>query len=289
MSTFLILKPEDKYALTIHADAVALKNKAIAGLDAITVIETPEQLQAAALALSTAAGVVKTMEMTRAEVKAPILDAGKRIDAMAKEFSQPVEAKIQTVRKMVSDHHTKEAARVKAERDAEIARQEAAEKARLAEEARIEKERQAREKAEAERIEVERKAAEAQAQTPTSEESADPLAALRQISEDGERQAEEVRQQEVETARLNQLEADRLSEKSRLAAVPVAPAKVAGIAPRSVWKFEVTDLNALYAAKPQFCELDWKQGMINNAIRDGLRECPGLRIYSEIETHVRSR
>jgi hypothetical protein len=70
--------------------------------------------------------------------------------------------------------------------------------------------------------------------------------------------------------------------------VKIQPTKVAGIAPRAVWKFEVEDIKAVYAARPDLCSLSILPAQVNCRIREGLRECPGLRIYEETVTHVRS-
>lgn len=66
-----------------------------------------------------------------------------------------------------------------------------------------------------------------------------------------------------------------------------APAKLAGSMTRRPWKFKVTNLSDLYKARPELCTLSESPSAINAAIRDGLRECPGLEIFQDVEVGVR--
>jgi hypothetical protein len=285
MSTFLILKPEEKYALSIVPEAMEQKRKALADIESITAVTTVDQLQVAALALSTAAGVVKAMETTRTLVKAPILDAGKRIDAMAREFSAPIEAKMAPLRKMVSDFHAAEAARVQRENEERERKEHEAERARLAQESRILQERQDREKKEAEEAaarEVRSKA------IPAPSEPEDPFAGLRAIGDEEERTEQSRQATETENARLAQLEADRLASQTQLAK-PLMPSKATGVSSRKVWKYEVVDLELFHREYPNMCTLEVMPSKLNYAIAMGLRDCPGLRIYEEVETKVRAK
>lgn len=294
MSTLLVLKPAEDFALSITADAVKLKSDAIASLEAISSVNSAEELQKAAQALSSAAGVVKAMEEARVAVKAPVLSAGKRIDAMATEYKDPVEAKIAVVRKMVSDHHSREAAKIEAARKADEARQAELERIRLAEEARLERERQVELKAEADRAEAQRKADLAE-QAKLAKKQDDAMSKLRLASAQAEAEEREAmrlaaaaEQEKAHQARMAQLEADRISEASKLAMVPSAPAKVSGIASRKVWKYTISSSSLAYAEHPEFFTLVESKAGINAAIANGLRECPGLHIFEETVTSVRA-
>ena len=65
------------------------------------------------------------------------------------------------------------------------------------------------------------------------------------------------------------------------------PPKPSGLVVREVWQFEVLDIRALYAARPELVKLDVKTADINGAINRGERNIPGLRIWSETVAGVR--
>jgi hypothetical protein len=293
MSALLTLQPGEQYRLTIQPKAVELKTIALSELATLTTINSQEDQARAADILSRSAGIVKQMETSRVDVKAPVLDAAKRIDAQAKEFSSPIEAEMARAKKLVSDYADKERRRIDEENrriEEERRRQAAeAERARIAEERRIQCERAVRERED--RLRRESEAAEEAARIAATQEKEDPLAALRQSAAEAaeqERQEAERLRREEEERRLANLEAARLSQES-LPAVPIRTTKIAGIAPRVVWKFEVLDLKQVYAARPDLCALAISPAQVDCRIREGLRECPGLRIYEETVTHVRAR
>lgn len=66
-----------------------------------------------------------------------------------------------------------------------------------------------------------------------------------------------------------------------------APAKLSGSMTRRPWKYEVTSMTELYKARPELCRLDEVPSLVNAAIAGGLRECPGLRIYQDVQVGVR--
>ncbi len=59
--------------------------------------------------------------------------------------------------------------------------------------------------------------------------------------------------------------------------------KPAGVRSRSVWRFEVYDLPSVLKCRPDFVELSPRVRVINDALSAGMRECPGLRIWEEME------
>lgn len=71
------------------------------------------------------------------------------------------------------------------------------------------------------------------------------------------------------------------------AAIPVAPAKSEGQIVKRVWKFEVVDVWKLTRSCPGFVEPVPRKREINEAIANGMRDIPGLRIWEEVETGVR--
>jgi hypothetical protein len=315
VSELLQLKAEPGFPVTITGEAITLKNNAVMALGDITSVSTVAEQTKAAEALAGAARVTKAMEAARVAVKAPILEAGAKIDTMAKDYSGPVTTEITRVRAMVNKFAADEAARVAeenrlAEEKARLEREaferkqreeaEAAERLRQAEAAEL---RRQQDEAEARRQEEARVAREAAAAAEKATEDADGLAELRataaaEEAKELERQQEAEREQE--TQRLQDIkdrrtqdearqEAERLSHQSQLVAKPQTVAKVAGIAPRKVWKFDVVSYSELYAAHPELCEISVITSAVNAAIKAGLRECPGLVITEEVQTHIRTR
>ena len=83
-------------------------------------IESVTDLDVAASALTQLASIVRSVESSRKDVKGPVLDVGKRIDAVAKLYVEPLEAEKRRLEGIVGTYQ--EAQRRKAER----VRQEAA-------------------------------------------------------------------------------------------------------------------------------------------------------------------
>ena len=89
---------------------------------------------------------------------------------------------------------------------------------------------------------------------------------------------------EAERQRLAQLAIQQSQVQQSVARAQVKPA---GLVVREVWKFEVLDIRHLVASNPALVRFEPNTAAINEAIRNGLRTCPGLRIYSETVTGVR--
>lgn len=101
---------------------------------------------------------------------------------------------------------------------------------------------------------------------------------------------QDARKAETEAQRAEQLklaEALQAQAKAAQAAVVAAPPKPAGVPSRKVWRFTVTDIRALYASKPELCEVTHSQSRINAAIAGGMRECAGLSIFEDTQINAR--
>lgn len=85
----------------------------------VKAIASVADLDAAALALTTIKSLVKALEDSRKEVKAPVLEVGRRIDAAAKEYLEPLEVEGKRLSVLVGSYQ--EAQRKKAEREREEA------------------------------------------------------------------------------------------------------------------------------------------------------------------------
>jgi hypothetical protein len=118
-----------------------------------------------------------------------------------------------------------------------------------------------------------------------------------------EAQAEEQRRLEAQAERarspakkLEILQKQEASEEklketlvsTTMAEKAVVPSRSAGMVVRKQWKFEVTDIEALFKEKPFAVSLQPNAGIIRGLIAGGLRECPGLRIFEETSTSVRA-
>lgn len=85
----------------------------------IKAIGTVADLDAAAAALTKIKSLTRTVEDSRKEVKAPVLEVGKRIDSTAKDYLAPLEAEAKRLSVIVGAYQ--EAARRKAEKEREEA------------------------------------------------------------------------------------------------------------------------------------------------------------------------
>lgn len=195
------------------------------------------------------AGLSKMVEKSRTDFKAPILELGRAIDSKAKELVVGIELESKRINGLVT-----------AFQDTQRRKAEAAERARLAEIRRIEDEQ--------------RKSAAAQEQSRIDAESA--------FTRKERTAAEEA----LRVEQSKQAELQRQSEAAR-ASVTVAPAKVEGLVVKKVWRFEVVNLEMLCKQRRDLCKIEASISAINDAVRRGEREIPGLRIWEETKTEVR--
>jgi len=234
---------------------------------------------------------LRDVEDARTLLKKPLLDAGRQIDALAKDFVAPLTGELIRLEKLVTDFQQAEARRVAAEeaaRAAEIAR---LERERLAIE-RAERERAERARQEADRLERERLAAEAAAAAAsqrdrTAKQRAAALAAEK-IRQDA-LAAEQAARAEAARAALEAEEAARAAEAARQSVIvsPLPEAnKSGGASTRKVMRWEVTDLRALYAARPELCTIEAKASAINAVCVPEL-PVPGIRLWWEDKTTIR--
>ena len=72
-----------------------------------------------------------------------------------------------------------------------------------------------------------------------------------------------------------------------MAVAAIVPIKPEGVAVRSLWKFEVTDINALFKARPDLCVIEPHNANIRAQIPYN-QSLPGLRIWQEAKASVRN-
>jgi hypothetical protein len=132
MSELIVLEPLSPVLFTTD-DAKEIASNLHTEMAVITVVNDPAT-QASAVAIATKAqGFLKQLEAGRKAVKAPVIEMGRQIDALADELASPVKEQMQRVGAMVAKYQTAEAQRVQQERiDREKREREAMEAARRA-------------------------------------------------------------------------------------------------------------------------------------------------------------
>jgi hypothetical protein len=198
----------------------------------IKAIASVADLDAAAGALTKLKSLTRSVEDSRKEVKAPVLEVGKRIDATAKDYLAPLEVEAKRLSVIVGAFQ--EAARRKAEKDREEA-------------ARVQ----------------------AEALAELNAKQAEALA-------NGDEAAADAARAEA---------ADKIAA-SQLAVIDAEGPKPQGIVTRTSWKFEVVDITALHAARPELCLIEPNNAAIRAVVKTGA-QISGLRVWQEAGAIVR--
>jgi hypothetical protein len=229
MSAAIVIHNLGDVSLSLTPEFTQLKADALAKAHALQPVKDADSQALATEVLSNIKGLLRGIEQTRAQVKAPVLALGKQIDSIAKEATQELVATGIQINEQITAFYRAEAAK--------------AEAARRMQEA-LDAKRRARE---AEALQEAARAKEAEAQAAQAKADAPP------------------------------------------AQPPVATApKAQKMTVRRVWKHEVTDIQALYAARPELCSIEPRTNAILAEIRGGMSECPGLKIWQEDDVTVRS-
>ena len=240
--------------ITLSAEAHLLKASALEAARKIDVVDDEATQEQAAAALSNISGLLKKLEATRTEVKSPVLDLGRQIDTLAKQFAAQLNEEKARLTDAVPAHFRREKAKADMER-------------RMLEAMAEKKRKQAEE--DARKLDEERRKLEAAALNAKTEERA------RELDAQAKAAAEKAEAQKEEAASI-------------MAPVVAPPAKADKMVARPTWKHQVTDLVALHKARPELVTLEPKTNAINAEVRGGMRECPGLRIWEETDVTVRA-
>lgn len=257
--------------IEIEANAYTRRQEAVDAAQFCRRVVDAGSQQTAVDALKEVNALLGVVEKGRKEVKAPILDLGRKIDTTAEEFSVPLATEQKRLQGLLSAYEIEQrriAAEAEAKRQAELRRQQEEERKRQEEADRLA--RIEREKQEA-AIRAAREATDAESRAKAKAE-ADAAAA---------RAAELAAQREKEAAEA------RLKQAELLRAPAPTPTRAVGSSVRTLWTFDVTDIAALYAARPELVELTPKRAAILALIRDGTREIPGLVIRKEVTVNAR--
>lgn len=226
----LAVKNIDQAAVSLGAEFTLQQGMALEVARAVTSVTDAESQETAAQAASKLQALISQLEKDRTAVKAPVLDIGRKIDAVAKEGAAPLAKELDRIKGLLKTFV-------------------------------IEEQKKAQKKQE------------------TANKFAD--ARRRRLEEEA---AEQAKAGHTEAA------AETTQKAAEIATpVPAAmPPKADKMTVRKVWKYEVTDVAALHAARPTLTKIEPVASAILAEIRGGMRECAGLRIWEDVDVTARS-
>ena len=279
----------DGYQIEITPEAEKQKATILTAARAVVAVTDTDSCDIAQSRLRSLASVRNAVESSRKQVKAPVIDLGKKIDGIAADFVADVVAEESRLSGLVTEY-AREQQRIK--REAELAAEQ--------ERQRVERERHEAEMAaqrEAARIERERQAAEKAAH----EAEIARLKAKAAQSEEGQRAAREAQEKALAAQRKaearaeaarRQAEADAAAAREREEAARIAAAVITAPAPAGVKEeidYEVDDILAFVGKFPQLCRIEPKRAEVLAALkksfeRNGkLPEVAGLRVFQNLK------
>ncbi len=283
MKTSLItVSTLDSIQLAPTPDAIAKRDELLALARKGTCVKSHDSAERATEVLRQLTTFVRTVEASRKDAKAPVLDLGKQIDGVASGLVDAIKQESDRINGLISTYNAAEAER---ERQALINARE--------EEQRILREREAKEREEQEAAhrlqeEADRKARELEekaSRARSEARKAELEAQARKVQEEAEKAA-------AEAAKRSDAETDAAIEKvaeTRLVASGTARTKVAGTALRQEIKFEVEDIYALYEAAPALVLLSPNKAAIKAQLKSlpANASLPGVKHWKEAKTTIR--
>ena len=290
MSTTALAILGDGYQITITPEAEKQKATILTAARAVVAVTDADSCDIAQSRLRILASVRNAVESSRKQVKAPVIDLGKRIDGIAADFVADVVAEEARLSGLVTEY-AREQQRIK--REAELAAEKQrqrvererheAEMAAQREAARIERERQA-----AERAAHEAEIAQLKAEAAQSEEGQQAARAAQEKALAAQREAEARAEAALRQAQADAAAAREREEAARIAAAVAVDAPApAGV--REEIDFEVEDILAFVAKFPQLCRIEPKRADVLAALkksfeRNGkLPEVAGLRVFQNLK------
>lgn len=239
MNTSITVAGIGDTTISISDAAREQRDDILSQLREVTTVSDAFDADTAAAALKIGTAFARQIEAGRTEAKAPVLDLGRKIDALGKELVADVEVETKRLSRLLGDYQAEEQR-----------------KARIAEQAARDEARRIRDEAEAN--------ARAAAKAATSEAEATAVASAI-----------------META------ATRIVETKQAAALSVAP-KATGTGLRTDVVFEVVDIVALYAARPELVNLEPNGAAIRAICKANPNlQLPGLKHWTESKTIIR--
>jgi hypothetical protein len=268
MKTALITISELAPTIAISPDAKQARDRLLASAATVDAVDSNAAALYASDILKDIKQMTRFVEVGRTDAKAPLLDYGRKVDAIAKELTGELDqvAKDLAFKIGVWTSEQQRLARIEME------------KAR-AEELRLVAQKRAEERAIYEREQKELAELAAKAKQATSAPDAIALAVEQEHKlrehEFAQQQRDDAMQQTLVTLKTNALEK--------------AGPRPSGIATRMVLKYEVTDIRALYAAAPHCVKMEAVAGVLQSVLKN-LPEggtLPGVRHWSEPVAVVR--
>lgn len=120
----------DETQIEIIPEAYLARDTAIHKAELITTVEDAFEAQSASTAMHALNEIVKGMEVSRKDAKAPALQAGRAIDAIAKDFIASAQTELTRVKRLLGEYQRVEAEK-KRKAEAKARRKEQAEKEAL--------------------------------------------------------------------------------------------------------------------------------------------------------------
>lgn len=266
--TALITISELAPTIAISPDARQARDRLLTSAATVEAVDSNEAALYASDILKDIKQMTRFVEAGRTEAKAPLLEYGRKVDAIAKELTGELDQVSKDLAFKIGVWTSEQ------QRLARIEMQKAQEEATRLVAAKQAAERAIYEKEQAELAELAAKAKQA-----TSEPDAIALA----IEQEHRLREHEFAQQQRDEAMQQQIVALKTTALDKVGPRPT------GIATRNVMKYEVTDIRALYAAAPHCVKLEAVagvlQGMLKNLPEGGT--LPGVRHWSEPVAVVR--
>lgn len=264
----LLVTGIDSASITAAEDAIQRRDTLLANARRGTSVRTADGAQRAAEIMRDIKSFTGLIEATRKEVKAPVLDIGKKIDAVSASLTLDLQAEYDRISRLLGAYQAEE--RRKQEEAAQRAREE---EQRLIREAQ-EKQRAIDEEAQRKAAELEAKAANARTEANAAKYQAEADAVRAKAEQDQRAAADKTADAIVET---------RVSVETASAPRPT------GLAVRGEIKFEVTNIQALYDAAPAFVILEPNNAAIKAALKampEG-QSLPGVKHWTEQKASIR--
>lgn len=121
MSDTLTITPSlDHFQVDIPSDAQLARKNAIEIAQSVTQVTTETELADAIVAASMCKGLEKQCEDARKVIKEPVLEAGKRIDTIAKGFAGGLSRERQRLEKACAEYHAAKQVRIDAVKAQEL-------------------------------------------------------------------------------------------------------------------------------------------------------------------------
>lgn len=293
MSTTALAILGDGYTIQITPEAEAQRNTIVEAAKRIVAVTDSDSCDLAQSRIKALATVRNAVEKSRNEVKKPVLELGRHIDGIAKDFVGIVIEEEARLGSLVNAYAA-EQQRIARERQLEAER----------ERQRIERERHEAEMAaqreaariERERMEAERRAHEAEIDRLKAEaaQSAEGQAAAR-AAQEAALAAQREAEARAEAARV-QAEQERIAAEERERQAIAAAAVSTPVMPNGVKEeidFEVTDIHEFAAKFPQLVTITPKRADIISALKKSfakngkLPQVAGLRVFQNLKVKTR--